>query len=347
MKRKETKLTIDELVEMVESRETNPKRSESLMKRGLASGQLFIDRHSLLSYVNVDFATGEITYIPMEEFMKSSKKVQEVTEVASTQTSDEAKAKGNTIVEKPVSRNRGLEAVDEAMEIVERARTTQVITVESLCERILSSAQTYTPAQLRNQMFKAKSAMIKLAQISHWSTTINDDGSEKRRPVRKSLVEFESVAYSKFWLPLTSDGVMSTDCDYLVCVEVPSGSYTNAKFGWNYAIMRVKSEFINVSGKKVTLPTRAGGEGTRYEGMTFIDFDNIQAGHVDAWFKGFVYLEEAKDAMEDIGKALSVLYRYTMESQRLEESADEREARLYEEQDKELAKAGKPALPDF
>jgi hypothetical protein len=283
----------------------------------------------------------------MEEFMKSSKKVQEVTEVASTQTADEAKASGNTIVEKPVNRNRGLEAVEEALEIVNHAMTTQVITVESLCERILSSRGTYTPSQLKNQMFKAKSAMIQLAQISNWSTIINDDGSEKRRPVRKSLVEFDSVAYSKFWLPLTSDGVMSQDCDYLVCVEVPSGSYTNAKYGWNYAIMRIKSEFVKFNGEKVTLPTRSGGEGTKYEGMSFIDFDRITAGHVDAWFKGFVYLEEAKQAMEDIAKALSVLYRHSMESQRLEESADEREARLYEEQEKELAKAGVPALPDF
>lgn len=347
MKRKEIKLTIDELVEMVETRVTNVKRSESLMKRGIASGQLILDKKSLLSYVNVDFATGEITYIPMEEFMKSSKKVQEVTEVASIQTSDDAKASGNTIIEKPVSRNRGLEAVEEALEIVSHAMTTQVITVESLCERILASRGTYTPAQLKNQMFKAKSAMIQLAQISNWSTIINDDGSEKRRPVRKSLVEFESVAYSKFWLPLTSDGVMSADCDYLVCVEVPSGSYTNAKYGWNYAIMRVKSEFTKFNGEKVTLPTRAGGEGTKYEGMSFIDFDRISAGHVDAWFKGFVYLEEAKQAMEDVAKALSVLYRHSMESQRLEESAEEREARLYDEQEKELAKAGVPALPDF
>jgi len=362
MKRKEIKLTIDELVEMVETRVTNAKRSESLMKRGIASGQLILDEKSLLSYVNVDFATGEITYIPMEEFMNSQathsritrvldesdfEVVEEVTEVASIQTADEAKASGNTIVEKPVSRNRGLEAVEEALEIVTRAQTTQVITVESLCERILASRGGYTPAQLKNQMFKAKSAMIQLAQISHWSTIINDDGSEKRRPVRKSLVEFESVAYSKFWLPLTSDGVMSTDCDYLVCVEVPGGSYTNAKYGWNYAIMRVKSDFIKFNGEKVTLPTRAGGEGTKYEGMSFIDFDKISAGHVDAWFKGFVYLEEAQQTMADIAKALSVLYRHSMESQRLEESADEREARLYEEQDKELAKAGVPALPDF
>jgi hypothetical protein len=347
MKRKEIKLTIDELVEMVETRVTNAKRSESLMKRGIASGQLILDEKSLLSYVNVDFTTGEITYIPMEEFMKASQKVQEVTEVVIEQTSDEAKESGNTIKEKPVSRNRGLEAVEEALEIVVKAQTTQVITVESLCERILSSRGTYTPAQLKNQMFKAKSAMIQLAQISHWSTIINDDGSEKRRPVRKSLVEFESVAYSKFWLPLTSDGVMSTDCDYLVCVEVPGGSYTNAKYGWNYAIMRVKSEFVKFNGEKVTLPTRAGGEGTKYEGMSFIDFDRISAGHVDSWYKGFVYLEEAQQTMADIAKALSVLYRHSMESQRLEESADEREARLYEEQEKELAKAGVPALPDF
>ena len=347
MKPKATKLTIDELVEMVESRETNPKRSEALRKRGHASGQLILDRKSITCYVNVDFATGEVSYIPMEEFMKSNKKVQEVTEVASTQTSDDAKTKGNTIIEKPVSRNRGLEAVEEALEMVNHAMTTQVISVESLCERILSSRGTYTPAQLKNQMYKAKSAMIQLAQISNWSTIINDDGSEKRRPVRKSLVEFESVAYSKFWLPLTSDGVMSTDCDYLVCVEVPSGSYTNAKYGWNYAIMRVKSEFIKFNGDKVTLPTRSGGEGTKYEGMSFIDFDRISAGHVDAWYRGFVYLEEAKQAMEDVAKALSVLYRHSMESQRLEESADEREARLYDEQEKELAKAGVPALPDF
>ena len=347
MKRKETKLTIAELVEMVESRETNPKRAEALSKRGHASGQLIVDKKSVTCYVNVDFATGEITYIPMEEFMKSSQKVQEVTEVASTQTSDDAKASGNTVIESSVQRNRGMEAHDEAMEIVHHAMTTQVITVESLCERILSSRGTYTPSQLKNQMFKAKSAMIQLAQISNWSTIINDDGSEKRRPVRKSVVEFESVAYSKFWLPLTSDGVMSTDCDYLVCVEVPSGSYTNAKYGWNYAIMRVKSEFIKFNGEKVGLPTRSGGEGTKYEGMSFIDFDKISAGHVDAWFKGFVYLEEAKQAMEDIAKALSVLYRHTMESQRIEESADEREARLYDEQEKELAKAGVPALPDF
>ena len=362
MKRKEIKLTLDELVEMVETRVTNVKRSESLMKRGIATCQLILDKKSLISYVNVDFATGEITYIPMEEFMNNQKTlsritreldasdfevVEEVTNVPSIQTSDDAKASGNTIIEKPVQRNRGMEAHDEAMEIVNHAMTTQVITVESLCERILSSRGTYTPAQLKNQMYKAKSAMIQLAQISNWSTIINDDGSEKRRPVRKSLVEFESVAYSKFWLPLTSDGVMSTDCDYLVCVEVPSGSYTNAKYGWNYAIMRVKSEFIKFNGEKVTLPTRAGGEGTKYEGMSFIDFDKISAGHVDAWYRGFVYLEEAKQAMEDVAKALSVLYRHSMESQRLEESADEREARLYDEQEKELAKAGVPALPDF
>ena len=368
MKRKEIKLTIDELVEMVETRVTNVKRSESLMKRGIASGQLILDKKSLLSYVNVDFATGEITYIPMEEFMNIQKTlsritrvldesdfevVEEVTNVPSIQTSDDAKASGNTVIESSVQRNRGMEAHDEAMEIIRRAQTTEHITVKSLCERILSSAETYTPTQLQNQMFKAKSAMIKLAQISHWVTDISDDGREKRRPVRKSLVEFESVAYSKFWLPLTSDGVMSTDCDYLVCVEVPTKSYTNTKFGWNYAIMRISSTYLSnqrdEKGDRIVekLPTRSGGEGTKYEGMSFIDFDKISAGHVDSWFKGFALLEDAILAMEDIAKALSVLYRYTMESQRLEESADEREARLYEEQDRELAKAGKPALPDF
>ena len=350
MKRKEIKLTIDELVEMVESRETNPKRAEALSKRGHASGQLIVDRKSVTCYVNVDFATGEITYIPMEEFMKSNKKVQEVTKVADNRTSEEKREAGHSAVdltEKPEVRLRGSENVVEALEILNQAMTTQVITVESLCERILSSRGTYTPTQLKNQMFKAKSAMIQLAQISHWVTDIKEDGTEKRRPVRNSLVEFESVAYSKFWLPLSSDGMMSQDCDYLVCVEIPVNSYTNAKFGWNYAIMRVSSEFTKFNGEKVTLPVRTGTAGTKYEGQSFLDFDRFSAGHVHSWFKGFAYLEEAKSEMERIAKALSVLYRHTTESERLEESADEREARLYDEQEKELAKAGVPALPDF
>ena len=366
MKRKDTHLTITELCEMVECRVSNPKRADSLMKRGLACGQLILDRKSMLSVVKVDFATGEVTYETMEEFMKNQKTlsritreldasdfevVEEVTNVPSIQTSDDAKASGNTVITQSVQRNRGMEAHDEAMEMIHIAQTTQVIKVKSLCENILKSAGTYTPDQLKNHMFRVKSTMIKLAQISHWVTDITDAGTEKRRPVRNTLVEFESVAYSKFWLPLTSDGIMSEDCDYLVCVEVPSGSYTNAKFGWNYAIMRISSTYLSnrrdKNGDQVVekLPTRSGGEGTKYEGMSFIDFDKISAGHVDSWYKGFALLEDAMLEMEGLAKALSVLYRHTMESQRLEESADEREARLYDEQDRELAKAGKPALP--
>jgi hypothetical protein len=115
--------------------------------------------------------------------------------------------------------------------------------------------------------------------------------------------------------------------------------------------MRVSSTYFSnrrdKNGDQVVekLPTRSGGEGTKYEGMSFIDFDKISAGHVDSWYKGFALLEDAMLEMEGLAKALSVLYRHTMESQRLEESADEREARLYDEQDRELAKAGKPALP--
>jgi len=350
MKRQQILLTIDEMCEMVESRETNPERSEALMKQGLATGQLTVDKKSINHKVNVDFTTGEITYIPMEEIMKESQKVQEVTKVVDGRTSEEKRDAGDMAIdmtEKPEVRLRGTENVVEALEILNQAMTTQVITVESLCERILSSRGTYTPTQLKNQMFKAKSAMIQLAQISHWVTDIKDDGSEKRRPVRNSLVEFESVAYSKFWLPLSSNGMMSQDCDYLVCVDVPVNSYTNAKYGWNYAIMRVSSEFTKFNGQKVSLPTRTGTEGTKYEGQSFLDFDKFSAGHVDSWFKGFAYLEEAKSEMERIAKALSVLYRHATESERLEESADQREARLSDEQDKELAKAGVPALPDF
>jgi hypothetical protein len=79
MKRKDTHLTITELCEMVECRVSNPKRSDSLMKRGLACGQLILDRKSMLCVVKVDFATGEVTYETMEEFMKNQKTLSRIT----------------------------------------------------------------------------------------------------------------------------------------------------------------------------------------------------------------------------------------------------------------------------
>ena len=347
MKRKEIKLTIDELVEMVETRVTNVKRSESLMKRGIASGQLILDEKSLLNYVNVDFATGEITYIPMEEFMKASQQVQEVTKAVDGRTSQEKRDAGDMAIdltEKPEVRLRGSENVVEALEVIHRAMTTDTLRVMDHATNILKNGGAFTQVQLTNRICVIQEALLTVVQKTVWNTLVMEDGSEVRRASQPNVVKY-SDSFSKGFLPLSTDGMMNADSDYLVCVEIKPDSVMSAKYGWNYVVLRIVSEYVDHRMKTVKIPTRAGsGE---WEGREFVAFEKMDCGHVSAVHKGFAYLSDAKAFMKDMADKVLVLRQFTKDQLKVELTAEEREARLHEEQDKELAKAGKPALPDY